>query len=136
MRMPIDSADSAGSSTARSAHASPVGRRSVLAAAAGAGAALALGAGAGPARAATAGATAAPGARPVKLALTARPAAEAERLRLGQALRGSEFQPTGLYVPAGAPSPSPSSRTTVCCPPCGSAPGTTTARSPSRAAIH
>ncbi|WSJ34878.1 M60 family metallopeptidase [Streptomyces sp. NBC_01240] len=103
MRMPIDSADSAGSSTARSAHASPVGRRSVLAAAAGAGAALALGAGAGPARAATAGATAAPGARPVKLALTARPAAEAERLRLGQALRGSEFQPTGLYVPAGAP---------------------------------
>ncbi|MFE7351911.1 M60 family metallopeptidase [Streptomyces sp. NPDC057543] len=98
MRMPIDSA---GSSTARSATSSPVSRRSVLAAAAGAGAALALGA--GTARAATAGAAASPGARPVELTLTARPAAEAERLRLGQALRGSEFQPTGLYVPAGTP---------------------------------
>lgn len=48
-------------------------------------------------------ATARPAARPVSLTVTARPAAEAERLRLAQALRGSEFQPTGLYAPAGAP---------------------------------
>ncbi|NEC68586.1 M60 family metallopeptidase, partial [Streptomyces sp. SID9727] len=41
--------------------------------------------------------------RPVSVTVTGRPAAEAERLRLAQALRGSEFQPTGLYVPAGAP---------------------------------
>ncbi|MEU6016581.1 M60 family metallopeptidase [Streptomyces sp. NPDC047515] len=94
--------DSVGSATAPSSASSLVGRRSVLAAAAGAGAAIALGA--GTARAATAGAASGPGAgRPVRLTLTARPAAEAERLRLGQALRGSEFQPTGLYVPAGTP---------------------------------
>ncbi|MFF9511955.1 M60 family metallopeptidase [Streptomyces sp. NPDC014724] len=94
--------DSVGSATAPSAASSRVGRRSVLAAAAGAGAAIALGA--GTARAATAGASCGPGAgRPVRLTLTARPAAETERLRLGQALRGSEFQPTGLYVPAGTP---------------------------------
>ncbi|MFB7529413.1 M60 family metallopeptidase [Streptomyces sp. NPDC056178] len=94
--------DSVGSATTPSSAPSLVGRRSVLAAAAGAGAAIALGA--GTARAATAGASSGPGAgRPVRLTLTARPAAEAERLRLGQALRGSEFQPTGLYVPAGTP---------------------------------
>ncbi|MEV7854697.1 M60 family metallopeptidase [Streptomyces sp. NPDC088183] len=102
MRMPTDSA---GSSTVPTPATSPIGRRSVLAAAAGAGAAIALGATAGTAHAADA-----PGAgpdrragRPVKLTVTARPAAEAERLRLGQALSGSEFQPTGLYVPAGTP---------------------------------
>ncbi|MGC5004197.1 M60 family metallopeptidase [Streptomyces sp. DT203] len=88
---------SSGPSSAPSS--SPVGRRSVLAAAAGAGAAVALGATAHSARAATQ--SAAGSARPVKVTVTARPAAEAERLRLGQALRGSEFQPTGLYVPAG-----------------------------------
>lgn len=97
MRMPTDSA---GFSTAPSAASSPVGRRSVLAAAAGAGAAIALGAASGTARAAT---SVTPQGRPVKLTVTARPTAEAERLRLGQALRGSEFQPTGLYVPAGTP---------------------------------
>ncbi|MFV5995492.1 M60 family metallopeptidase [Streptomyces sp. NPDC056231] len=75
---------------------SPVGRRSVLAAAAGMGAAVAIGA--------TAPSTAAADtAQPVKVSVTARPAAEAERLRLGQALRGSEFQPTGLYAPAATP---------------------------------
>ncbi|MFE4798681.1 M60 family metallopeptidase [Streptomyces sp. NPDC056708] len=93
--------DSAGPSTAPSSASSLVGRRSVLAAAAGAGAALALGT--GTARATTADTSVSRGARPVHLTVTARPAAEAERLRLGQALRGSEFQPTGLYVPAGTP---------------------------------
>ncbi|MET8418323.1 M60 family metallopeptidase [Streptomyces sp. NPDC005134] len=87
------------SSPSSTSSSSPVGRRSVLAAAAGAGAAVALGATAHSARAATQ--SAAGSARPVKVTVTARPAAEAERLRLGQALRGSEFQPTGLYVPAG-----------------------------------
>ncbi|MFJ8854853.1 M60 family metallopeptidase [Streptomyces sp. NPDC102437] len=101
MRMPTDPA---GSATTSSVASSPVGRRSVLAAAAAAGAALALGAATGTARAATsATATERAAGRPVNLTLTARPAAEAERLRLGQALRGSEFQPTGLYVPAGTP---------------------------------
>ncbi|MFE7323404.1 M60 family metallopeptidase [Streptomyces sp. NPDC057565] len=79
----------------------PVGRRSVLAAAAGVGAAVALGTTAPSARAA--GTAAADTAQPVKVSVSARPAAEAERLRLGQALRGSEFQPTGLYVPAATP---------------------------------
>ncbi|WP_328897593.1 M60 family metallopeptidase [Streptomyces sp. NBC_00236] len=74
-----------------------VGRRAVLAA--GAGAVAALGAGAVSAQAATPR----PAVRPVSLTVTARPAAEAERLRLAQALRGSEFQPTGLYAPAGTP---------------------------------
>ncbi|WP_326625632.1 MULTISPECIES: M60 family metallopeptidase [unclassified Streptomyces] len=87
------------SSPSSTSSSSPVGRRSVLAAAAGTGAAVALGATAHSARAATQ--SAAGSARPVKVTMTARPAAEAERLRLGQALRGSEFQPTGLYVPAG-----------------------------------
>lgn len=73
-----------------------VGRRTVLAA--GAGAVVALGAGTASAQAAPAR----PAVRPVSLTATARPAAEAERLRLGQALRGSEFQPTGLHAPAGA----------------------------------
>ncbi|WP_420822747.1 M60 family metallopeptidase [Streptomyces atratus] len=93
--------DSAGPSTAPSSASSLAGRRSVLAAAAGAGAAIALGT--GTARATTADTSVSQGARPVHLTVTARPAAEAERLRLGQALRGSEFQPTGLYVPAGTP---------------------------------
>ncbi|WP_438948624.1 M60 family metallopeptidase [Streptomyces atratus] len=93
--------DSAGPSTAPSSASSLVGRRSVLAAAAGAGAAIALGT--GTARATTADTSVSQGARPVHLSVTARPAAEAERLRLAQALRGSEFQPTGLYVPAGTP---------------------------------
>lgn len=74
-----------------------VGRRAVLAA--GAGAVVALGAGTASAQAATPR----PGLRPVSVTVTARPAAEAERLRLAQALRGSEFQPTGLHAPAGAP---------------------------------
>ncbi|MEV0579178.1 M60 family metallopeptidase [Streptomyces sp. NPDC050392] len=75
-----------------------VGRRAVLAA--GAGAVVALGATTTSARAATGRR---PAVRPVSLTVTARPAAEAERLRLAQALRGSEFQSTGLYAPAGAP---------------------------------
>ncbi|WP_285564199.1 M60 family metallopeptidase [Streptomyces sp. RTGN2] len=75
-----------------------VSRRAVLAA--GAGAVVALGATTTSARAATGRR---PAVRPVSLTVTARPAAEAERLRLAQALRGSEFQPTGLYAPAGAP---------------------------------
>ncbi|MFF3356908.1 M60 family metallopeptidase [Streptomyces sp. NPDC002917] len=98
MRKSLFSAASS-SSPSPTSSSSPVGRRSVLAAAAGAGAAVALGATAHSARAATQ--SAAGSARPVKVTVTARPAAEAERLRLGQALRGSEFQPTGLYVPAG-----------------------------------
>ncbi|MGD6747789.1 M60 family metallopeptidase [Streptomyces sp. BH106] len=71
------------------------GRRTVLTALAGAGAAggLALTLGAGSAQAAIS-----PTVR-----LTARPSAEAERLRLGQALRASEFQPTGRHVAAGTP---------------------------------
>ncbi|WP_411090074.1 M60 family metallopeptidase [Streptomyces sp. 061-3] len=85
------------SSPSSTSSSSLVGRRAVLAAAAGAGAAVALGATAHSARAATE--SAAGSARPVKVTVTARPAAEAERLRLGQFLRGSEFQPTGLYVP-------------------------------------
>ncbi|MET7548237.1 M60 family metallopeptidase [Streptomyces sp. NPDC005479] len=96
MRKPPFSGVSSSTSTSSS---SPVGRRSVLAAAAGVGAALALGATTQSAPAATR--SAAGSARPVKVTVTARPAAEAERLRLGQALRGSEFQPTGLYAPAG-----------------------------------
>ncbi|MEU9089473.1 M60 family metallopeptidase [Streptomyces sp. NPDC048428] len=76
-----------------------VGRRAVLAAGAGAGAVAALGATATTAQAAARR----PGIRPVSLTVTARPAAEAERLRLAQALRGSEFRPTGLYAPAGTP---------------------------------
>ncbi|MFI8946690.1 M60 family metallopeptidase [Streptomyces sp. NPDC053750] len=73
---------------------SSVSRRAVLASAAGAGALAALGA-AGPASAR--------GRRPQAAALvTARPAGETERLRLGQALRGSEFHPTGLYAEPGS----------------------------------
>ncbi|MFE6887816.1 M60 family metallopeptidase [Streptomyces sp. NPDC057694] len=71
------------------------GRRTVLAALTGAGAALAVGAGAGRAHAAAAAAAAGCTVR-----LTARPSAETERLRLAQALRASEFQPSGRYVPA------------------------------------
>ncbi|MCX4985334.1 M60 family metallopeptidase [Streptomyces sp. NBC_00572] len=37
------------------------------------------------------------------VALTARPSAEAERLRLASALRASEFQPTGRYATANSP---------------------------------
>ncbi|MFJ8925622.1 M60 family metallopeptidase [Streptomyces sp. NPDC102364] len=71
------------------------GRRTVLTALAGAGAAggLALTLGAGSAQAAAS----------TTVRLTARPSAEAERLRLGQALRASEFQPTGRHVAAGTP---------------------------------
>ncbi|MDQ1006394.1 hypothetical protein QFZ82_000879 [Streptomyces sp. V4I23] len=72
-----------------------IGRRTALAALAGAGAATLLGAGAGLAA-----------ARPHSartVTVTARPSAEDERLRLGQALRGSEFQATGLYAPPGTP---------------------------------
>ncbi|MCX5537558.1 M60 family metallopeptidase [Streptomyces sp. NBC_00006] len=71
------------------------GRRTVLTALAGAGAAggLALTLGAGSAQAAAS----------TTARLTARPSAEAERLRLGQALRASEFQPTGRHVAAGIP---------------------------------
>ncbi|WP_327657959.1 M60 family metallopeptidase [Streptomyces sp. NBC_00483] len=71
------------------------GRRTVLTALAGAGAAggLALTLGTGSAQAATS----------TTARLTARPSAEAERLRLGQALRASEFQPTGRHVAAGIP---------------------------------
>ncbi|MEU9360490.1 M60 family metallopeptidase [Streptomyces sp. NPDC048301] len=86
--------------------ATPVGRRAVLTA--GAGAAFALGVGAGPAQAGPAlprPGRPGPGDPPgtARVTVTGRPAAEAERLRLAQALRGSEFQPTGLYAPAGAP---------------------------------
>ncbi|MEU4269508.1 M60 family metallopeptidase [Streptomyces sp. NPDC026092] len=65
-------------------------RRTFLGAAALTGAALTLGTG-GPAYAAGGCSVTAVG----------RPTAEAERLRLGQALRASEFQPTGRYLPAG-----------------------------------
>ncbi|MFE5944697.1 M60 family metallopeptidase [Streptomyces sp. NPDC056480] len=68
-------------------------RRSVLATMTAAGAALAVGA--GTARAAAHGGP--------TVALTARPSAEAERLRLASALRASEFQPTGRYAPANTP---------------------------------
>ncbi|MGP3635638.1 M60 family metallopeptidase [Streptomyces sp. 24-1644] len=86
MRTPTSSTPSARSS---------VSRRTVLASAAGAGALAALGAAPSPASAR--------GRRPLaEVLLTARPGAEAERLRLGQALRGGEFDPTGLYLPAGA----------------------------------
>ncbi|MFI9603336.1 M60 family metallopeptidase [Streptomyces sp. NPDC052043] len=65
-------------------------RRAVLATAAATGAALAVG-GLGTGTAQAAG--------DLTVRLVARPSAEAERLRLGQALRGSEFQTTGRYVP-------------------------------------
>ncbi|MEV5683947.1 M60 family metallopeptidase [Streptomyces sp. NPDC052164] len=98
------SASAATDATAAAA-ATPVGRRSVLAAAAGAGALAALGAAAAPASAQ--GSAHAHGSasahRPVGVTVTARPTAETERLRLAQALRGSEFTPTGRYVPPGAP---------------------------------
>ncbi|MFJ6852701.1 M60 family metallopeptidase [Streptomyces sp. NPDC091271] len=84
-----------------SASAAPVGRRSVLSAAVGAGALAALGAAVGPAAALAPARTSAH--RSVRVTVVARPAAETERLRLAQALRGSEFQPTGRYVPPGAP---------------------------------
>ncbi|MFJ8751639.1 M60 family metallopeptidase [Streptomyces sp. NPDC102441] len=77
----------------------PLGRRSFLAATAAAGAVTALGSAAAPSQAAT---TRPAGPR-TTVTVTARRAAEAERLRLTQALRGSEFQPTGLYVPAATP---------------------------------
>ncbi|MFI5805230.1 M60 family metallopeptidase [Streptomyces sp. NPDC051561] len=97
------SAGYSGSSAARSGSAiSSLGRRSVLAA--GAGALAALGTGAF-AHAAPPGRRRPAGGRrgPTTVTVTARPAAEPERLRLGQALRGSEFTPTGLYVAPGAP---------------------------------
>ncbi|MEW2294799.1 M60 family metallopeptidase [Streptomyces sp. NPDC006743] len=81
-------------------------RRSVLAAATGA--ALAVG-GLGTGTAQAAGSAPAPGtarsaaAADLTVPLVARPSAEAERLRLGQALRASEFQATGRYVPPGTP---------------------------------
>ncbi|WP_338702500.1 M60 family metallopeptidase [Streptomyces sp. Q6] len=67
-------------------------RRTVLTTAAATGAALAVGLGSGPAAYA---------ADAVTVPLRARPSAEAERLRLGQALRASEFQATGRYVAPG-----------------------------------
>lgn len=66
-------------------------RRAVLTTLAGAGAAAFLGTGTASAHA----------TRSVTVPLIARPSAETERLRLGQALRATEFQPTGQYVPAG-----------------------------------
>jgi hypothetical protein len=67
-------------------------RRTVLASVAALGASIAVGVpAAGSARAAGG----------LTVPLVARPSAEAERLRLGQALRASEFQPTGRYLPAG-----------------------------------
>ncbi|GAA1361311.1 M60 family metallopeptidase [Streptomyces beijiangensis] len=66
-----------------------VSRRSVLAGIAGAGALGVLGA--APAQAAACS----------TVTVTARPSGESERLRLAQALRGSEFTATGLYVPPG-----------------------------------
>ncbi|WP_433328341.1 M60 family metallopeptidase [Spirillospora sp. CA-294931] len=56
-----------------------------------------------PARPASAQAQAAPrwGDAATTVTVTARPSAESERLRLGQALRASDLTPTGLYVPAG-----------------------------------
>ncbi|MFF3503413.1 M60 family metallopeptidase [Streptomyces sp. NPDC003247] len=70
-------------------HPSAPSRRSLLATAGAVGAALALGSG-------TAHASAGGGS----VKLVARPSAESDRLRLVQALRASEFQPTGRYVPA------------------------------------
>ncbi|WP_372344147.1 M60 family metallopeptidase [Streptomyces sp. KL116D] len=77
------------------------GRRSLLAGLAGAGAVAALGAPA--ARAADADVRSADARATGTVQLTARPSGESERLRLGQALRGSEFQPTGHHVAAGTP---------------------------------
>ncbi|WP_328754316.1 M60 family metallopeptidase [Streptomyces sp. NBC_00117] len=68
-------------------------RRAVLATLAGAGAATLLGTGTARAHAT--------GGVGLTVPLIARPSAETERLRLGQALRATEFQPTGQYVPAG-----------------------------------
>ncbi|MFE6057826.1 M60 family metallopeptidase [Streptomyces sp. NPDC056431] len=79
--------------SASSAHRSAPSRRSVLATMTAAGAVLAVGS--GTARAAGHGGP--------TVALTARPSAEAERLRLASALRASEFQPTGRYAPANTP---------------------------------
>lgn len=94
-------------SSESSAFSAPLDRRSVIAAAAGAGAALALGTGAARADSrphpSDAHASVPRPGHPVRVTVTARPGAEAERLRLGQALRGSEFQPTGLHVPPGTP---------------------------------
>lgn len=77
-------------------HLPALNRRSVLAGLAGAGTAGLLGT--VPAQAATAAAT----GHSCTITVTARPAAESERLRLAQALRGSEFHATGLYAPPGA----------------------------------
>ncbi|MFI2410639.1 M60 family metallopeptidase [Streptomyces sp. NPDC018947] len=86
---------STSSSSPSPSPARPVGRRAVLASAAATGALAALGVAAGPASAQD--------RRPLASVLvTARPGAEAERLRLGQALRGSEFTPTGLYARPGS----------------------------------
>jgi len=75
------------------ARSSAFSRRAVLATLAGAGATALLGTSTGTAHAESG----------VTVALTARPSAETERLRLGQALRATEFQPTGQYAPAGTP---------------------------------
>ncbi|MFB4419743.1 M60 family metallopeptidase [Streptomyces sp. QL37] len=83
-----------------SASAAPVGRRSVLSAAVAAGALAAMGAASSPAAALAT--TRASARRDVRVTVVARPSAETERLRLAQALRGSEFQPTGRYVPPGS----------------------------------
>ncbi|MEK0099855.1 hypothetical protein WDA79_15455, partial [Streptomyces sp. A475] len=88
----MSSAASADATTAADIPAtSGFSRRAVLATLAGAGAATLLGTGA--ARADATGRVTVP--------LVARPSAETERLRLGQALRATAFQPTGQYVPAG-----------------------------------
>ncbi|MFD9032744.1 M60 family metallopeptidase [Streptomyces sp. NPDC059567] len=78
-------------------HLPALNRRSVLAGLAGAGTVGLLGT--APARAATATTA---GGHACTVTVTARPAAESERLRLAQALRGSEFHATGLYAPPGA----------------------------------
>ncbi|WP_406065210.1 M60 family metallopeptidase [Streptomyces sp. NBC_01077] len=91
MQIPPPSPPSSFSS--RSSRLSAPSRRSVLATMTAAGATLAVGTGTAHAHA-HAGPT---------VALTARPSAEAERLRLASALRASEFQPTGQYATADSP---------------------------------
>ncbi|MEV5018039.1 M60 family metallopeptidase [Streptomyces sp. NPDC053780] len=89
--------------TAASSAPSVASRRAVLGAAAGLGAFAALGAAAGPAAARPLRPRPAGPRASVTVRLTGRPSAEAERLRLGQALRGGEFQTTGLYNPPATP---------------------------------
>ncbi|OON80044.1 M60 family metallopeptidase [Streptomyces tsukubensis] len=75
----------------------PLSRRSLLAGTVAAGAFTVLGSGQDAAAAQPLTATTNP-----QITVVGEPSAEAERLRLAQALRGSEFQPTGRYASPGA----------------------------------